>query len=230
MSEGKYSKFLTILLIVVIIAIISLLGFLGYDFYRKYYIEKQNEEVLNQFENQIKNQVNNTTNTITNEINTDPVENIVNPYDNTSNGGNSSSGSNGKYPQMGGYNVMGKIEIPKTNVKCAILEKVTRKSIELAVGIQAGPGLNKPGNTVISGHNYRNGLFFSNNGKLENGDKIYITDENGNRVAYTIYKKYITSPNDAQYMTRNTEGRTEISLSTCTDDTQGRIIIWARAD
>jgi hypothetical protein len=28
-------------------------------------------------------------------------------------------------------------------------------------------------------------------------------------------------------MTRDTEGRREISLQTCTDDSSGRIIIWA---
>ncbi len=36
--------------------------------------------------------------------------------------------------------------------------------------------LNKPGNTVIAGHNYRNSRFFSNNKKLNIGDKIYVTD------------------------------------------------------
>ena len=31
-------------------------------------------------------------------------------------------------------------------------------------------------------------------------------------------------------MTRETNGAMEISLTTCTDDSSGRIIIWARAE
>lgn len=228
MFEKKYSKALTIVLIILIIAIIILLGYLGYDFYRKYYIEKENEDGLNQFEEQIKNEVSDNTNEVTNEIVENITGEITNPYDNTNSTGTSSSGK--KYAQLGGYNIMGKIEIPKTNLKYSVLEKATSKAIELAVAIQAGPGLNKVGNTVIIGHNYRNGLFFSNNSKLVEGDKIYITDATGNKVTYTIYKKYITTPEDAEFITRDTEGRREISLSTCTDDSKKRLIIWAKAD
>ena len=42
---------------------------------------------------------------------------------------------------------------------------------------------NEIGNFCIVGHNYRNGLFFSNNKKLEKGDKIYITDLDDNESA-----------------------------------------------
>ena len=86
------------------------------------------------------------------------------------------------------------------------------------------------GNTVIVGHNYRNNLFFSNNKKLANGDKIYITDNSGNRIAYTIYNMYTTDPEDFDYAERNTNGKREISLSTCTDDVKQRLIIWAKED
>ena len=43
-------------------------------------------------------------------------------------------------------------------------------------------GLNKVGNTVIIGHNYRNGTFFGSNKKMNEGDKVYITDLSGNTV------------------------------------------------
>ena len=62
------------------------------------------------------------------------------------------------------------------------------------------------------------------------GDKIYITDLTGKRLSYTIYNKYETSDTDAEYMTRDTQGATEISLTTCTDDSKARLIIWAKAD
>jgi len=124
------------------------------------------------------------------------------------------------------------IEIPKTDVKYPIIaqEDYSKEAIEVAVAQVYGPGPNQPGNTVIMGHNYRNGLFFANNKKLVNGDKIYITDLSGNRVEYTIYNKYETTPEDAEYMARNTNGAKEVSLSTCTDDVKRRLIIWAKAD
>ena len=128
---------------------------------------------------------------------------------------------------MEDYEVMGKIEIPKTGIKYPILERVTVRSIEMAVAIAYGPGLNEVGNTVIYGHNYRNGLFFSDNKRLSNGDKIYITDKYGEKVTYEIYNIYQTDASDASYFVRDTEGRREISLQTCTDSGDGRIIIWA---
>ena len=67
---------------------------------------------------------------------------------------------------------------------------------------------------VLIGHNYRNGTFFSNNKKLTKGDKIYITDNDGNKVTYIVYKKYETSTGDFDYATRKIGDKREISLST----------------
>ncbi len=97
----------------------------------------------------------------------------------------------------------------------------------VAVGFIYGPGLNEVGNNVIIGHNFRDGRFFSNNDKLSIGDKIYITDLSNRRLEYKITKKYITDANDFSYAVRDTKGKREISLSTCTDDVSGRLVIWA---
>lgn len=91
-------------------------------------------------------------------------------------------------------------------------------------------GLNEPGNTVIIGHNYRNGIFFSNNKKLSEGDKIYITDEDGERVEYKIYYMTTTTPEDASYINKDTGGKREVTLVTCTDDVKARLVIYASAD
>ena len=74
------------------------------------------------------------------------------------------------------------------------MEKTTPSSIEAAVAIlYSANGLNQPGNTVISGHNYRNGSFFGNNDKLKLGDKVYITDNSGTKLKYNIYSNIIVS-------------------------------------
>lgn len=238
MFNGKYGKFLTVLLIIVIIAIVALLGYLGYDFYQKYYITKEVDHTLEQF-----NQIYANGNEKENQIDSNTtLENVLIPIINIVDDGNSSTGTdnnnttnnsgNNNKPtvQMAGQNVMGKIEIPKTDCRYPILENATAKAMEKAVGIVYGVGLNQPGNTTISGHNYRNGLFFSNNKKLTNGDKIYITDNSAKTVTYTIYDKYETTEEDGSYLQRNTGGRREITLVTCTDDGKRRTIIYATAD
>ncbi len=143
--------------------------------------------------------------------------------------------SNSDRKMMEDYIIIGTIEIPKVKLKCAILNQVTKRSIEIAVGqIYTVNGLNKPGNTVIYGHNYRNDLFFSRNDELTNGDKIYILDEEGTKLTYEIYNIFITTSTDTSFYARTAEetgGKAEITLSTCTDDastTDRRLIIQAR--
>lgn len=226
MFNSKYSNVLTVILIIVIIAILGLIGFLGYDFYRKYYIDKDSADFISQYEEQMKNTINN--NTINNETN-NSVSTVIDPLEgldtNTNTDNNSTST---KVPTYKGYNVLGMIEIPKTGIKYPVLDKVTPKSIQVAVAYYYGPGLNKVGNTTIVGHNYRNGAFFGKNKQLAVGDIIYITDNTGKKVKYTIYKKYTTTETDSEYITRDTNGAREISLSTCTDDSKGRLIILAK--
>jgi len=214
MFNSKYSKFLTVLLVIAIIAIVGLLGFFGYDLYRKYFVDKNAQEAIAQFEKVVEeNNDNNSSGDLEQAGNT-----VL-------------SGGEGTTTTLQGYTVVGTIEIPKIDVKYPVLENVTKKSIEIAVAILYGPGLNEVGNTVIVGHNYRNGTMFSNISKLSNGDAIYITDTTGKKVKYSIYNIYKTTAEDFEYATRDTEGKREISLSTCvTNDSAHRTIIWARED
>lgn len=211
MFESKYSNFLTALLVIIIIGIIALLGYLGYTYYQKYYINKDTAEFVDSYIEEVGDQEGDETGGDLENIEETPV----------------SSATTKTYK---GFNVVGTIEIPATDLKYPILEKVTKASIEAAVAVLYGPGPNQPGNTVIVGHNYRNGLFFSNNKKLVVGDKVYITDNSGEKVTYTIYDKFEASENDTSFYTRNTNNAREITLSTCTDDSKARIILLAKAD
>ena len=238
MLNSKYSKVLTIILIVAIVIIIGILIFVGIDWYKAYSTEKDTQNSLEQFNSYIENQNNGqssdniSNNTDINQIQDnniveEPNGNIVEePSSNTNNNGNSNSGG----LTYKGMKVAGVIEIPKTKVKYNVLDDPSAKAMEVGITIIYGPGLNQVGNTVLAGHNYRNGTFFSNNNKLSTGAKIYITDLSGKKVAYTIYKKYKTDPNDFSYATRSTNGKREVSLTTCTDDSSARIIIWAKED
>ena len=128
-----------------------------------------------------------------------------------------------------GQTSIGTIEIPKTNVNLPILQNVTVSGMEVATCFLYSTGsLNNKGTTIIVGHNYRNGRLFSNNNQLQIGDIIYITTSDGNRHCYTIYDKFITTPDDLNYVNRNTTNQAEIALSCCTNDEQGRIVILAK--
>ncbi len=131
--------------------------------------------------------------------------------------------------QYKGYETIGKIEIPKTKVDIPILDSVTVSKMEVAPCLLYKTGeLNKDGNNLIVGHNYRNGTLFSDNKDLEIGDKIYITSLDENRVEYTIYDKFITTAEDTTYIKRDTNNKPEITLSSCTEDDELRIIILAK--
>lgn len=218
MFESKYSKVLTVILVIVIIAIIGLLGFLAYDYYQNYIITKDTSEYVDNFQGEVED----------GEANDNSIADTdENPLDNMEDSNTSSSSTKRTYK---GFGVVGTMEIPATNFKYPILEKVTKKSIETAVAFLYGSGINQPGNSVIIGHNYRNGLFFSNNKKLNIGDKIYITDNDGKKLTYTIYNKFETTPEDTSFYQRDTGGVPEVTLSTCTDDSKARLIIFAKAE
>lgn len=234
MVNGKYSKVLSIALAVGIIIIIGLLIFIGIDWFKASKTVSSSGNFFEQFNNYIEN--NNSennqnlidTNITNNSENSGLIDtNITQEENSTTGGGNTSSGG-GKNLTLNGLEVAGTIEIPKTKVKCAILNDSSARALETGIAILYGPGVNKVGNTVLAGHNYRNGTFFSNNKKLAIGDKIYLTDTSGKKVTYTIYKKYQTDANDFSYATRDTNGLREISVSTCTDDSSARLILWAK--
>lgn len=123
---------------------------------------------------------------------------------------------------------IGTIEIPKTGVSLPILQKVSVSGMEVATCYLYSTGaININGTTIIVGHNYCNGKLFSNNKKLQIGDKIYIT-ANGIKKEYTVYDKFITTEEDISYLDRNTSNEPQIALSTCTDNEEKRLVILAK--
>ena len=224
MFENKYSKVLTVILVIVIIAILGLLGFLAYDYYQKYRITKDASEFVDNFDGDISGEEKSSdTNAVGNDI-----FNGSTPVSNTT------SVATAKKGEYKGFATVGTMEIPSINFSYPIIDSVSRSSIANSVAVLYPPGgetINPPGNTVVIGHNYRNGVFFSNNKRLKNGDKIYVKDFRGTRLAYTIYNKFETDDKDTSFYQRETNGKAELTLSTCTDASNNRrLIILARQD
>ncbi len=209
-------RFFSILLVVISIVVIGLVGYLAYDYISNYLIAKDAAKTVDEFENQI---------IVVAVDDENTVDEVTNTTVETPSNNNTNKTSTVKYK---GYNVIGTIQIPKTKVKYPIVDDISTDAMDRAIVMLYGPGLNQIGNTVIAGHNYRNGGFFGNNKKLELGDKIYITDAYGNKVEYTITNKYLTTDTDFEYASRDTQGKREISLSTCTSDASKRLVIWAK--
>ena len=234
--NSKYSTFLTILLVVIIIAIVGIIGFLGYKFISSENSKKQAEDFADSWTEIKKDDKKDETSSTVTDTTIDVTEPEI--TDSTKTESTATSTSEKKYNN---FLVAGTIEIPRTGYKGPIISfsEYSKSSLETAVCVvysttgeesTPGSGINKVGNTTIAGHNYRNGNFFSNNKKINVGDKIYITDLDGKRMTYTVYNKYETDDTDADYMTRDTQGAVEISLTTCTDDSKARLIILAKAD
>ena len=228
MFESKYSKVLTVILIIVIIAILGLLGFLAYDFYQKYFITKEASEFVDNYKGEVSDNDSDANSTGTegnssgnlNELEATP--------------GGTTSSTVGRKQKYKGFDTVGTISIPAINANYPILEDMTPKALETSVILLYPTNaeyLNQPGNCVIVGHNYRNGVFFSNLKRLNNGDKITIKDYKGGQKTYTIYDKFETTSTDTSFYQRDTAGKAEITLSTCTDASNDmRTIILARED
>jgi sortase A len=70
-------------------------------------------------------------------------------------------------------------------------------------------------------------LVFWDLNKLENGDEVILTDANGTRYTYEVFKTLVVNP-DAYYVTQPVAGRSVVSLQTCTlPDYKQRLVVQA---
>jgi len=133
------------------------------------------------------------------------------------------------------YTTIATISIPKINLQYPILDGETDSEAETESLLKISPtkfwgsNPNEAGNFCIVGHNYRNSKFFSKVPTLENGDIIEITDLDGRTLRYSIYNKYEVVPEDLSCTSQLTNGKKEITVITCTDDSKMRVIVKARA-
>lgn len=243
-SGRRYADILTILLVIIIIAIIGLVGYFGYKAIDKKNVEGTASSALEEFKKNTPIITPEEKEPTDNNV-VDPVEPVIPIMDEPKNetkepSNNVTTQKPKKKTYLGNYEIKGSINIPKIKCEYPILEKVTTDSLNKSVAIldiransemtQTVTDLNVPGtNAFILGHNYRNGMFFSNNDKLTKGDKIKITDQTGLTITYTIYDMYYTSENETSFLERDVDSNTrEITLQTCNDDSSQRLIIQAK--
>ena len=138
-----------------------------------------------------------------------------------------------KKVEIGGhtYQTVATVSIPKINVIYPVLQgnlDQIDEFLKVSVCKFWGGDPNEVGNFCIVGHNYRNSRFFSKVPTLGVGDTINLEDMNQRTITYKIYDKYTVDQSDVSCTSQLTNGKKEITLITCTDDSKQRVIVKAR--
>lgn len=132
------------------------------------------------------------------------------------------------------YTTTATINIPKIDVNYPILEGVTGSVEETDDLLKIspckfwGPDINEVGNYCIVGHNYRNTKFFSKVPTLVTGDTFTISETSGRTITYEVYDKFTVEPQNVSCTSQLTRGKKEVTLITCTDNSEYRVIVKAR--
>ncbi len=93
----------------------------------------------------------------------------------------------------------------------------------------------KGANVYIAGHRVgypgtRSNLVFWDLNKLEKGDEIFLTDSDGTRYTYKVFKKRVIPPDEVGIL-RPTKGKSIVSLQTCTlPDYSHRLIVQGKLE
>lgn len=228
----KFSIFLSLIIVIGICGTIGLIGWFGYDNYQKFHIEKLADDIVDTFDQNVEEKL------------TEEKLQKENEEEKAAGGENTKTRRRSKRTDYTTrYNdciVIGTIRIPDINIRYPIMNKQTEEAMKIGVVVVFGPGitgeigesgepqLNEVGNSVILGHNYRNGTLFAKIGKLKKGASIFIKDESGREIEYKVYKVSAASPVDSSFYNQDTDGKREITLSTCNKDGSARTIVQAR--
>ena len=87
-------------------------------------------------------------------------------------------------------------------------------------------------NVYIAGHRMgfpgtKSYLVFFDLSTLQNGDKVILTDSNGTKYTYSVFKSFIVNP-EALRVTKPFPGKSVVTLQTCTlPDYNQRLIVQA---
>ena len=127
-----------------------------------------------------------------------------------------------------GYETVAKLKIPKLNIDTCVLSNFSKDALEVCVTKFWGPNPNEIGNFCIAGHNYITKNMFSKLYTLEKGDQITLVDNKNGVVKYNVYDIFKVMPSEIEVLNQQTNGSREITLITCTNYSNQRIIVKAR--
>lgn len=197
-KNKKKGKILKTIIIIIIVTII--IWIIQEQYAENKIIEKDTNITVSIEDNNKKN--------TTNEIKQYPKEQIIDNFQ--------------------GYEVCAKLEIPKISLETYVLSQYSAEALNISVTKFWGADPNRSGNFCIAGHNFINKNMFRNLKKLEIGDTLSVTDNTIGKVEYEIYKIEKVIPKDTSCLNQNTSNNKEVTLITCTNDSQKRIVVKAK--
>lgn len=197
-KNKKKGKILKTIIIIIIVTII--IWIIQEQYAENKIIEKDRNITVSIEDNNKKN--------TTNEIKQYPKEQIIDNFQ--------------------GYEVCAKLEIPKISLETYVLSQYSAEALNISVTKFWGADPNRSGNFCIAGHNFINKNMFRNLKKLEIGDTLSVTDNTIGKVEYEIYKIEKVIPKDTSCLNQNTSNNKEVTLITCTNDSQKRIVVKAK--
>ena len=140
----------------------------------------------------------------------------------------SSNKKNNEIQSSAENSIFGIIEIPKINIYYPVFSFLSEENLKVSPCKLYGTNLNENTNICIAGHNYNNDMFFSNIDKLQNGNEIYIYNNNGFKYIYKVFGKYEVKENDLSPIYNYNKNEKTLTLITCNNLNNNRIIIKAK--
>ncbi len=119
------------------------------------------------------------------------------------------------------------IEIPSINLYYPVYNSYSEELLEIGLCKFSGSDLTQNSNICIAGHNYNNGLFFSNLSKLSVDDSIFLFSNN-QKIEYIIYEIFHVMPDEIDKVVSSNNKNKELTLVTCTNLNSQRLIIKAK--
>jgi LPXTG-site transpeptidase (sortase) family protein len=126
-----------------------------------------------------------------------------------------------------GYDVIARLDIAKLDLSLPVLSETTDNALKISACRYHGTVPGAEGNLVITGHDYRNGAIFGQLNKMDEGDDVLLTGKDGKTYAYTVYAVDHIKPDEAGSL-YDTEYGSELSLLTCENSGNGRLLVRCR--
>lgn len=126
--------------------------------------------------------------------------------------------------------IIGEIKIPSIEISYPIFSMLDDDTLKVSPCIFYGKLPPDTGNLCIAGHNYNNNQFFSLIYKLKKEDKIYIYDLNNHEYVYSVFANYEVKTDDLSPIYLYNKNQCELTLVTCNNLNNNRIIIKAKLD
>lgn len=129
-----------------------------------------------------------------------------------------------------GFYVDCKLEIPKIKLSTYVFSKYSETAMNICPTKLCGPKPNENGNYSIIGHNYKKENMFHNLIDLKKDDEIYLIDSVKGKYRYIIYDIYKVKENNIDPIKQNKEKKSELTLITCVNYTNNRLIVKAKQE